>query len=150
MLRASCPPPLRGRVAFAPRRSRLLPTCRTSHWERRLKTTFHFFRSRAFAQPRLPWIPCWWREVDSNHRRRKPADLQSAPVGRLGIPPTKNAYCRGHPEDCQQFLGMNLLPSVPEVVRFNPDCGARGAPDIWRTVRSGGLYSLKPRPSLQR
>src|SRR3546814_10652360 len=36
---------------------------------------------------------CWWREVDSNHRRRKPADLQSAPVGRLGIPPTKNAYC---------------------------------------------------------
>ena len=29
----------------------------------------------------------WWREVDSNHRRRKPADLQSAPVGRLGIPP---------------------------------------------------------------
>lgn len=34
----------------------------------------------------------WWREVDSNHRRRKPADLQSAPVGRLGIPPTKNGY----------------------------------------------------------
>src|SRR3546814_11966188 len=33
---------------------------------------------------------CWWREVDSNHRRRKPADLQSAPVGRLGIPPTKS------------------------------------------------------------
>src|SRR5689334_12259069 len=29
----------------------------------------------------------WWREVDSNHRRHKPADLQSAPVGRLGIPP---------------------------------------------------------------
>ena len=26
----------------------------------------------------------WWREVDSNHRRRKPADLQSAPVGHLG------------------------------------------------------------------
>ena len=29
----------------------------------------------------------WWREVDSNHRRHEPADLQSAPVGRLGIPP---------------------------------------------------------------
>ena len=25
--------------------------------------------------------------MDSNHRRHKPADLQSAPVGRLGIPP---------------------------------------------------------------
>ena len=31
----------------------------------------------------------WWREVDSNHRRREPADLQSAPVGRLGIPPNE-------------------------------------------------------------
>src|ERR1700758_2992992 len=29
----------------------------------------------------------WWRGKDSNLRRRKPADLQSAPVGRLGTPP---------------------------------------------------------------
>src|SRR5690606_7858229 len=42
------------------------------------------------ALPRLSFrtaVKLWWREVDSNHRRRKPADLQSAPVGRLGIPP---------------------------------------------------------------
>src|SRR6187455_940532 len=32
----------------------------------------------------------WWRGKDSNLRRRKPADLQSAPVGRLGTPPGKN------------------------------------------------------------
>ena len=32
----------------------------------------------------------WWREVDSNHRRHEPADLQSAPVGRLGIPPNSS------------------------------------------------------------
>src|SRR5258708_9049814 len=31
--------------------------------------------------------PRWWRGKDSNLRRRKPADLQSAPVGRLGTPP---------------------------------------------------------------
>src|SRR5690606_27855565 len=42
--------------------------------------------SRAARLPRFP-ADDWWREVDSNHRRRKPADLQSAPVGRLGIPP---------------------------------------------------------------
>src|SRR5256885_689991 len=30
-----------------------------------------------------------WRGKDSNLRRRKPADLQSAPVGRLGTPPQK-------------------------------------------------------------
>src|SRR6266545_6525137 len=28
-----------------------------------------------------------WRGVDSNHRRREPADLQSAPFGRSGTPP---------------------------------------------------------------
>ena len=46
----------------------------------------------------------WWREVDSNHRRRKPADLQSAPVGRLGIPPTKNKHCPERIADCQQVF----------------------------------------------
>src|SRR5215469_18452707 len=45
----------------------------------------------------------WWREVDSNHRRRKPADLQSAPVGRLGIPPTKNGYCVDWGFACQHL-----------------------------------------------
>ncbi len=34
----------------------------------------------------------WWREVDSNHRRHEPADLQSAPVGRLGIPPRSRLF----------------------------------------------------------
>ena len=34
----------------------------------------------------------WWREVDSNHRRHEPADLQSAPVGRLGIPPALSNF----------------------------------------------------------
>src|SRR5215475_5811385 len=36
-----------------------------------------------------PSAPGWWRGKDSNLRRRKPADLQSAPVGRLGTPPGK-------------------------------------------------------------
>ena len=31
-----------------------------------------------------------WAQMDSNHRRRKPADLQSAPFGHSGI-------CPGHP-----------------------------------------------------
>ena len=29
----------------------------------------------------------WWRVVGSNHRRHKPADLQSAPFDRSGNPP---------------------------------------------------------------
>ena len=29
----------------------------------------------------------WWGVADSNHRRRKPTDLQSAPFDRSGNPP---------------------------------------------------------------
>jgi hypothetical protein len=43
-------------------------------------------------QPRCRTTDFWWREVDSNHRRHEPADLQSAPVGRLGIPPRSRAF----------------------------------------------------------
>ena len=51
-------------------------------------------RSLSVVRTHLRRTPCthssWWREVDSNHRRREPADLQSAPVGRLGIPPARS------------------------------------------------------------
>ena len=32
-----------------------------------------------------------WAKMDSNHRRHKPADLQSAPFGHSGIRPSKLA-----------------------------------------------------------
>ena len=32
----------------------------------------------------------WWRELDSNQRRRKPTDLQSAPFSHSGISPKEN------------------------------------------------------------
>ena len=37
---------------------------------------------------RIVFFPTfWWAQMDSNHRRRKPADLQSAPFGHSGICP---------------------------------------------------------------
>src|SRR5262249_5414532 len=36
---------------------------------------------------RLPPHACWWRGKDSNLRRHKPADLQSAPFGHSGTSP---------------------------------------------------------------
>jgi hypothetical protein len=38
-----------------------------------------------------------WRGKDSNLRRRKPADLQSAPVGHLGTPPRSGNTSRLEP-----------------------------------------------------
>src|SRR5215472_18706542 len=57
-----------------------------------------------------PSAPGWWRGKDSNLRRRKPADLQSAPVGRLGTPPQNEPRIlillrRG----VNAFLARNLL-----------------------------------------
>ena len=34
----------------------------------------------------------WWRELDSNQRRRKPTDLQSAPFSRSGISPRTDHF----------------------------------------------------------
>lgn len=36
-------------------------------------------------------LALWWRGKDSNLRRRKPADLQSAPFGRSGTPPADDS-----------------------------------------------------------
>src|SRR4051812_40943203 len=36
-------------------------------------------------------FPREWAELDSNQRRRKPADLQSAPFGHFGIYPCRNS-----------------------------------------------------------
>src|SRR5512141_1225966 len=33
----------------------------------------------------------WWRRLDSNQRRRKPTDLQSAPFNHSGTPPRRTA-----------------------------------------------------------
>ncbi len=39
----------------------------------------------------------WWAEADSNHRRRQPADLQSAPFGHLGICPNLSRRWESNP-----------------------------------------------------
>ena len=69
----------------------------------------------------------WWRGKDSNLRRRKPADLQSAPVGRLGTPPQNeprililrwqgvNAFL------ARNLLGAGLSGGDPGVPRSPPD-----------------------------
>ena len=44
------------------------------------------WKANALSTELLPQI--WWAKMDSNHRRRKPADLQSAPFGHSGICPT--------------------------------------------------------------
>ncbi len=51
------------------------------------------------------WI--LWGEVDSNHRRRKPTDLQSAPFGHSGISPPPGA--NGRTRTADQLITNQLL-----------------------------------------
>jgi hypothetical protein len=81
----------------------------------------------SFSPPPRPVV--WWRGKDSNLRRRKPADLQSAPVGRLGTPPRKRAaYSDFQGAGCQCVLARKLLADAP----------ARGAESLERGRRRLG------------
>ena len=46
----------------------------------------HPLKQKAF-EPNAFVGNLWWRGMDSNHRRRKPTDLQSAPFSHSGTPP---------------------------------------------------------------
>ena len=87
----------------------------------------------------------WWREVDSNHRRRKPADLQSAPVGRLGIPPIVS---RGLPQGLPKEPAI-LTPSGEAVnarrANFASTSPAQTLKRKCRTSPSCTRYSLPSR-----
>ena len=45
------------------------------------------WKASALSTELLPQYTWVWAKMDSNHRRRKPADLQSAPFGHSGICP---------------------------------------------------------------
>ena len=51
----------------------------------------------------LPKLSLWlWAKMDSNHRRRKPADLQSAPFGHSGICPFQN-------QEIKELFSNNMI-----------------------------------------
>ena len=54
-----------------------------------------------------------WAKMDSNHRRRKPADLQSAPFGHSGICPYISLY---------KTLNLHLPPLYHTHLSFSEEC----------------------------
>ena len=84
-------------------------------------TTTPFGRHRGIRPTRF----ALWEEMDSNHRRRTPADLQSAPFGHSGIFPYFNSPF------AFRLCGLPCLPPDPQLappvsepatcfVRFRP------------------------------
>ena len=99
----------------------------------------------------------WWREVDSNHRRRKPADLQSAPVGRLGIPPVATPETSKQPAiltwRASHVNARSLRPGSPHATRIALGLALESA--IRVDLMGGGDGDAKPMrnrdsPALQR
>ena len=78
----------------------------------------------------------WWRRLDSNQRRRKPTDLQSAPFSHSGTPPASLKLChgfltKGKPVD--GFFTTFAQPAVhsPEMSTAD-ERGRRAASRQWR------------------
>ena len=90
----------------------------------------------------------WWRRLDSNQRRRKPTDLQSAPFSHSGTPPKGTAKYGGRFRFCQRAAargsGLRPVPGASRTrrVRFRASRhageGARNADESDRR-RPGGL-----------
>ena len=83
-----------------------------------LAPDFRWHRAQRARQIRF-----WWRVVDSNHRRRKPADLQSAPIGHSGNPPgnsqpLRNRNCAGQSERSDRDLPNS--PPPPHLPDLEP------------------------------
>ena len=81
-----------------------------------------------------------WGKMDSNHRRRTSADLQSAPFGHSGIPPCmlKNLYF--------SFYPAALFRQFPELARLadSPIPGWGGFQNIEKTLSLRRIYEIKP------
>src|SRR5205085_3137123 len=87
----------------------------------------------------------WWRGKDSNLRRRKPADLQSAPVGRLGTPPQNEPRILS-----SGYRRVNAAwPAICEVAgRLGGSAAGGAAPPSGRRQPGGGqtgAWSAPPR-----
>ena len=54
----------------------------------------------------------WWGGADSNHRRHKPTDLQSAPFGRFGTSPPHSFGEKTIQEACRIVKQFMCLPDV--------------------------------------
>jgi len=77
----------------------------------------------------------WWRELDSNQRRRKPTDLQSAPFSRSGISPgTKHFLLFGH--YCQSASPSFTSENAQTVGVWASHIGARQLPTFTRVIRT--------------
>ena len=54
----------------------------------------------------------WWAVMDSNHRRRKPAELQSAPFGHSGNCPFRFLHCKGTNYFSTVQIGRHIFSAV--------------------------------------
>ena len=80
----------------------------------------------------------WWRRLDSNQRRRKPTDLQSAPFNHSGTPPRRTANyglvttgCQTTREACRSAAVAGSAPGPKRVVRWRIGSAGRPARLPW-------------------
>ena len=79
------------------------------------------WKANALSTELLPHV-IKWAKMDSNHRRRKPADLQSAPFGHSGICPTFFNRPATNTPSLSLFCFEPLVGFEPTTPRFQITC----------------------------
>ena len=72
------------------------------------------WKADALSTELLPQSPAW-AKMDSNHRRRAPADLQSAPFGHSGIRPSRDFFRRHCDESRFVWASCRIRTNDPEI-----------------------------------
>lgn len=72
--------------------------------------------------PALITSACWWRRLDSNQRRRKPTDLQSAPFSHSGTPPQRICNYGDVATPCQHLPRIKYAVSMPAPHQIFDEC----------------------------
>ena len=114
-------------AGFEPATSSLPRKCSTPELHRRLSDNWSgrrgsnsrpsAWKADALSTELLPhFSPIWrlWAKMDSNHRRHKPADLQSAPFGHSGIRPITGT-CQLTSPLIQFWASCRIRTNDPEI-----------------------------------
>ncbi len=87
----------------------------------------------------------WWGEQDSNLRSCEAADLQSAPVGRLGISPWSAYGANGGTRTPDRLITNQLLYQLSYIGLYNKEKNALSSPLHDRMGRKGAANVARSR-----
>ena len=94
----------------------------------------------------------WWRRLDSNQRRHKPTDLQSAPFSHSGTPPSENYGLWANGLTVSTAHGCKFGAQIPMLLPIGVFCAGvlHDTPQMRKLLVAGAACRREPRPGARR